>query len=166
MANTTRKAARLGVTVALMTTALSGVMAPSALAKPADTLEFVAFNYGYTGVPSTLDAGKYDLAMTNSGTEFHEFVVFSLAEGATATREAAIAAADAQDDNYINRFAGATFAAPGETGDRARKLKIVAGERYVYFCFVGTDVNNTPDDRSDDTPHYQQTPGMVGFINA
>ena len=109
--------------------------------------------FAFQGAPTTLDAGKYEVGLTNTSFAPHEFVVFKLAEeheDITLTQLAA--AADANDDSVVDKFAGAVFAPPGSSD--IGKLKVKQSGTYAYFCFI------RPEGGPPSSAHYNR--GLIG----
>jgi len=141
-------AGRAGSALAAMvaTAALGGTGVAGA--EKASPLDVEGFDFGFSGVPSTMEEGRYKLSLENTGAEPHVIVFLRLNEpGAALSDEQLLAAADAEDDSVIAEFGGDVFAKPGAT--KTRKAEFSPGS-WAYFCFVG----------NENGPHYRQ--GMWG----
>jgi uncharacterized cupredoxin-like copper-binding protein len=119
------------------------------------TLDVTMVDYGYEGVPDTVDAGQAVFAVTNSGEEGHELILFRRADGVEESWEEIL---ELDDDEAMQRveFVAAAFAPAGEDGSATAELQ--AGE-HAMVCFipVGTDASGT--ESGDGPPHF--TEGMI-----
>jgi hypothetical protein len=105
-----------------------------------------AVDYGFEGVPETMDAGTAIFTMTNEGDEGHEMILFRRNDGVEESFEALLEMDDAME---FVEFTAATFAPAGETSSAAAELP--AGE-YAMVCFipVGSDAYG---ESGDGPPH-------------
>jgi hypothetical protein len=94
-----------------------------------------AVDYGYEGVPETIEAGTAIFTMTNEGDEGHEMILFRRNDGVEESFEELLEMDDAME---FVEFTAAAFAPAGETSSAAADLR--AGD-YVMVCFipVGSD---------------------------
>ena len=134
-----RHGRRVVAMIAVAAVALLGTTLPAEAKK--DTLEFVAFEYGFT-LPDDIEAGKFKLELTNIGEHPHLIAIAEAPPGVTA--EEVIA-----DESLIIRDVGFAFAEPGETAKG--KLKELTPGNYVFACFVETP---------EGVPHFAL--GMLG----
>jgi hypothetical protein len=115
-----------------------------------------AVDYGYTGVPATLEAGPTVFVIDNQSTagEAHEIGVARIADGVTETAEQLLALPEEEVATKVE-FANGAFAAAGGTGGVSIDL---APGRYVYACFIPTGSINGQEGTG--APHF--TAGMFG----
>jgi hypothetical protein len=106
--------------------------------------------FGFTGVPASVEKGKYKLTLNNEGNVAPHMIVFLrlTAAGSALSDAELLDAADAEEHGVVRGGGGGVFADPGTTSESTDKFP--AGN-YAYFCFVG------PPER---TPHYRL--GMFG----
>ena len=104
-----------------------------------ETLDVTATNYAFAGIGETVPAGTTVINLTNDGTEFHEVLLFQLAEGEERPLEELMALPDDEVDSLITEK-GFAFAPPGAATYTTADLE--AG-RYVAICFV--PVGATPE---------------------
>lgn len=106
--------------------------------------------FGYSGVPSSIEQGKYTIDFSNEGNVAPHMIVFArlTAAGSKLSDAELLDAADEGGRGIVRGGGGDVFAAPGATDTSTGKFP--AGN-YAYFCFVG------PPER---TPHYRL--GMWG----
>ncbi len=115
-----------------------------------------AVDYGYQGVPATLEAGPTVFVIDNQSTagEAHEIGVVRLVDGVTETAEQLLALPEEEAATKIE-YAGGAFAPAGGTGGISMDL---APGRYVYACFIPT--GSIGDQEGTGAPHF--TAGMFG----
>ena len=107
-----------------------------------------AMEYHYTGLPSTLDAGKYSVKLENMGGEEHEMVFLRRNDDVTSTFEE-IAGLSQDEMTQKVSFAGVAFGKPGTTS-----YSIVDLKPGTYFVLCTIPVGGAP----DGPPHF--TKGM------
>lgn len=132
------------------------------------TIEVTGQDYGFAGVPEAAVSGA-ELTFTNgSEAEFHEMVVFRIADGDERTLQELLELPEAESESLIE-FQGVLVAMPGETGfnPEAEGTSITLGEagRYAILCFIpqGADpavvaeamanAEGGPPDLEDGMPH-------------
>jgi hypothetical protein len=122
-------------------------------------LDVEATDYAFSGVPEQLDAGLYVLQLDNASEgEFHEVVFAKLQEGVDMTPIELLSLPEEEAMQYVETFAGGTFAPPGESA--ATVVNLTEGE-WMYVCFV--PVGATPEnEEGSGPPHFME--GMVGTV--
>lgn len=113
---------------------------PSAdTARPA-TVEVTAVDYGYRGIPDTLDAGVKLEVHNDSDREVHELVAIRLADDEERTADELFALPpDQLEALFTSRPATVVVAPPGEDGFSALGDGTVDEPgRYILVCFVPT----------------------------
>jgi hypothetical protein len=147
---------RLGVSAAVVASALGMSALPTSATTVKRPLAVVAKSFRFLGVPRWLPAGQYDVRFLNISPDDHEFVAVNLGPvcSRTVTSVAqAVAVLNSQDPDVVcpgNSFEGAAFAGPG---GRDREAFTFTPGRTLYFCGVP----------ENGVPHYDL--GMIGFIN-
>jgi hypothetical protein len=109
-----------------------------------------AVDYGYEGVPETIDAGTAIFTMTNEGEEGHEMILFRRNDGVEESFEELLEMDDAME---FVEFAAAAFAPAGETSSAAADLR--AGD-YVMVCFIPVGSDAYADETGDGPPHFEE----------
>jgi hypothetical protein len=104
-----------------------------------ETLDVTATNYAFGGIGETAPAGTTVINLTNDGTEFHEVLLFQLAEGEERPLEELMALPEGEVDELLTEKAFA-FAPPGAATFTTADLD---PGRYVAICFV--PVGATPE---------------------
>lgn len=106
--------------------------------------------FGYSGVPTSIEQGKYAINFSNEGNRAPHMIVFVrlTAAGSKLGDAELLDAADEGRRGVVRGGGGDVFADAGTTDTSTSKFP--AGN-YAYFCFVG------PPER---TPHYRL--GMWG----
>ena len=120
------------------------------------SLDGIAIDYGFQGIPATLPAGTTIVTLNNqsSGGEFHELTIARINDGVTDTVEQILAMSDT--DAAARVVLGASASAEvGEIGGAT--IDLVPG-RYLYACFVPMGSVGAQEGTGD--PHY--TAGMFG----
>jgi hypothetical protein len=120
------------------------------------SLDAIAIDYGFQGVPATLPAGTTIVTLNNqsAGGEFHELTIARINDGVTDTVEQILAMSDT--DAAARVVLGASASAEvGEIGGAT--IDLVPG-RYLYACFVPMGSVGAQEGTGD--PHY--TAGMFG----
>lgn len=111
-----------------------------------------ALPFAFTGVPSSIESGKYALTLDNSGNQaphLIELIRLSAAGSALSDEELKeVADGTRSAEGVDEKGGGGVFAPPGAISKTA-KGKFPAGN-YAYFCFVGGPTG----------PHYRL--GMFG----
>ena len=91
-----------------------------------------AIDYGYEGVPAELAAGPTSFALTNTGIEEHEMVLFKRADGATETLDEVLELPEEELFSKV-QFTGVTFGSPDTTNYVALDLE---PGTYFLVCFI------------------------------
>lgn len=132
------------------------------------TIEITGLDYAFSGVPEVAATGA-ELTFTNdSESEFHEMVVFRVADGEERTLQELLELPEEESEALIE-FQGVLVALPGEDGfnPEAEGTSVALGEagRYAIVCFIpqGADpaaveeamagATEGPPDLGDGTPH-------------
>lgn len=118
-------------------------------------VEFSAVDYEYEGVPETLAPGPTSFVMANDGSEAHEFVLVKLGDDVELTLEELLAMPEAESEQYIDAFAGGTFAPADATSGTMADL---TPGRWVYVCFL--PVGSVDGAEGTGPPHFME--GMSG----
>ena len=123
------------------------------------SLEVTATDYAFSGVPQQLDAGLYVLELQNdSEAEFHEVTFAQLVDDADLTVSEILMLPEEEAEQYLQGFAGGTFAPPGETGRAVINLR---EGTWAYVCFV--PVGASPEnEEGTGPPHFME--GMQGSV--
>ena len=139
-------------------------------AEAGETIEVTAIDYGYEGLPDTIEAGS-KLSLTNSSDkEAHELVAILIPEDEERSVEELIALPEEEIDAVFGSAEPATviLAAPGQTdqpGPVVGDGTITEPGRYAVVCFlpvggdpaVVLDPNaEGPPDTGDAPPHASQ----------
>jgi hypothetical protein len=103
-------------------------------------LRVTATDHAFSGVPATAAAGPTLIRLTNNGAEYHEIVLFRVADGDMRSAEALVALPDEARAAALQQAGGSTLAAPG--GQGVNSIDLEPG-RYVAACFI--KVGATPD---------------------
>ncbi len=120
------------------------------------SLDAVAIDYGFEGVPATLPAGTTIVTLDNQSAagEFHELTIARINDGVTETVEQILAMSDTDAAARVALAASAS-AEVGEIGGAT--IDLVPG-RYLYACFVPMGSIGAQEGTGD--PHYLS--GMYG----
>jgi len=120
------------------------------------SLDAVAIDYGFEGVPATLPAGTTIVTLDNQSAagEFHELTIARINDGVTETVEQ-ILAMSATDAAARVSLAASASAEVGALGGAT--IDLVPG-RYLYACFVPMGSIGAQEGTGD--PHYRA--GMYG----
>ena len=102
-------------------------------------MQVAATENAFSGVPATAPAGPTLIRLTNNGAEYHEIVLFRVAEGEMRSAQALVALPEDQFAAALQQAGGSTLAAPGTVGVNSVDL---APGRYVAACFI--PVGSTP----------------------
>lgn len=123
-----------------------------------NSIEVVAADYAFQGVPRDIDAGVASFEFSNGGTEMHEMVVYRVNDGVTETVDELLALPEEEVTEKVTMIA-ATGAAPGEAEYAVADL--TAGT-YAMLCFVS---EGTTSEETEGTgpPHF--TRGMKFEFN-
>jgi hypothetical protein len=115
-----------------------------------------AVDYGYTGVPATLEAGPTVFVIDNQSAagEAHEIGVARIADGVTETAEQLLALPEEEAFTKLEVSGGAFAPAGGTSGV---SLDLAPG-RYLYACFIPT--GSIGEEEGTGAPHF--TAGMWG----
>ena len=126
----------------------------AAAAECADSsLDVTAVDFGFQGMPTSVDAGLVGVNLTNEGNEFHEFVVFRKADAAGRSFDEILALGQ-QEAAGLLQEKGGTFAAPGGRG--VGLIELGEPGEYMAVCFI--PLGSTPESEGDGLPHF--TEGM------
>jgi hypothetical protein len=115
-----------------------------------------AVDYGYEGVPTTLEAGPTVFVIDNQSAagEAHEIGIAKIADGVTETAEQLLALPEEEAFAKIELASGAFAAAGGASGV---SMDLAPG-RYLYACFI--PMGSIGDQEGTGAPHF--TAGMWG----
>ena len=115
-----------------------------------------AVDYGYQGVPATLEAGPTVFVIDNQSAagEAHEIGIARIVDGVTETAEQLLALPEDQVAGKVE-FANGAFAPARGTSGVSMDL---APGRYLYACFIPT--GSIGDQEGTGAPHF--TAGMFG----
>ena len=107
-----------------------------------EAVDIEAIDYAYEGVPAELPAGPTSFALTNTGIEEHEMVLFKRAEGATETLDEVLELPEEELFSTV-QFTGVTFGGPDTTNYVALDLE---PGTYFLVCFIpqGGDEEGPP----------------------
>ena len=103
------------------------------------SVEVLATEYAFGGLPEELSAGPTVLTLTNGGEELHELVLIRKNDGVTTPIDELLALPEEELFSQIQPLNG-TIVAPGETGSVV--VDLTPGN-YVALCFI--PVGTTPD---------------------
>jgi hypothetical protein len=120
------------------------------------SLDAVAVDYSYQGIPATLPAGTTVVTLDNQSAagEFHELTIARINDGVTDTPEQILGMSEADASARVVLTASAS-AEVGEIGGAT--IDLVPG-RYLYACFVA--MGSTGAQEGTGEPHYSA--GMFG----
>ena len=120
------------------------------------SLDAVAIDYAFEGVPATLPAGTTIVTLDNQSAagEFHELTMARINDGVSETVEQILAMSDTDAAARVSLAASAS-AEVGEIGGAT--IDLVPG-RYLYACFVPMGSIGAQEGTGD--PHYLS--GMYG----
>ncbi len=125
----------------------------------AATHTITAVEYGYEGVPDTVEAGQVGFQLENGGEEVHEAVLFRINDGVEESAAELLQLPEGEVESKAS-FVGAAFAAPG---DQASTVVDLEAGRYAFVCFVPVGTTSMEDAFSEEgaggPPHF--TEGMV-----
>jgi hypothetical protein len=110
------------------------------------TVDVTATNYAFDGLDAPVEAGPTVLNLANDGTEFHEVVLFSVAEGEERPFEELMALPEPEIDALITDKAF-SMAPPGAANYVTADLE---PGRHIAICFV--PVGATPEALASDAP--------------
>jgi uncharacterized cupredoxin-like copper-binding protein len=102
-------------------------------------MQVTATDDAFSGVPATATAGTTLLRLTNNGAEYHEIVLFRVADGETRSAQDLVALPQDQFAAALQQTGGSTLAAPGAQGVNTVDLE---PGRYVMACLI--PVGSTP----------------------
>jgi hypothetical protein len=109
-----------------------------------DEVDVTAVDYGFEGVPETIEAGTVGFKLTNGGAEPHALVVFKFNDGDTTTLEQLLELPEEEVMQHAS-FAAAASAEPGSWGASFAELE---PGRYAAFCPIPMG--------GDGPPHFMQ----------
>jgi hypothetical protein len=120
------------------------------------SLDAIAIDYGFEGIPATVPAGTTIVTLDNQSAvgEFHELTIARFNEGVTETVDQILALSD-QDAAARVMLQASASAEAGEIGGAT--INLVPG-RYMYACFVPMGSTGAQEGTGD--PHYLA--GMFG----
>ena len=120
------------------------------------SLDAVAIDYTFEGIPATVPAGTTIVTLDNQTTagEFHELTIARVNDGVTETAEQILALPEDEATARVMLQASASAEA-GEIGGAT--INLVPG-RYIYACFV--PMGSIGAQQGTGEPHY--TAGMFG----
>jgi hypothetical protein len=115
-----------------------------------EQVEVDMVDYGYEGIPETIDAGTYAFALTNSSdAEPHELAMVRKNDGVTQPIEEILELPEEEAMSMVE-FIGAGFAPPG--GEGSALVELTPGD-YAVLCFIPVGGGE------EGPPHFTQ--GMV-----
>jgi hypothetical protein len=116
-------------------------------------VDIEGIEYAFVGTPAELNAGRVSFALTNSGVEDHEMVLFKAADGVTEPLTDLLALPEEEVGSKIE-FTGVTFGGPDTTNYVAVDLE---PGRYFLVCFLPQGGGE------EGPPHFMA--GMQATIN-
>jgi hypothetical protein len=105
---------------------------------PADAPAIGMHNFAFTGIPTTVNAGKTTWKLENKGTQFHEVILYQVEEGVTP--QEFLASFDGQSPPAGIPF-GAGVTTPGST--IWKEFTLTPGN-YLAVCLVPDDESGAP----------------------
>lgn len=108
---------------------------------PGPSIEIVAQEYHFVGLPTSLPAGTR-LTLSNTGAEVHQVVVARRVDGVTQTWDELLADPDPVAAGYIT-LEGQLFAEPGLVA--AGDILLARSGDYFAVCFVPQGLTAIPD---------------------
>lgn len=110
----------------------------TAAAAAGETVEITAVDYGFEGVPDSVETGT-ELTLTNdSEDEVHEMVVLRVDDDETRPLEELLQLPD-EEAEQVTTFAGVSVALPGDQGVTPEGPVVLSEPgRYVMLCFIPT----------------------------
>lgn len=120
------------------------------------TVEVSAVDFGYEGVPASLEAGTTVFTMTNDSTagEAHELGLVRIRDGVDKTLDELLSLPEAEMEQYLE-FGSGVYAPAGAAGGTTIDLQ---PGRYVYACFI--PVGSIDGAEGSGPPHFVE--GMAG----
>ena len=120
------------------------------------TVDIVANDYAFVGVPQRVAAGPTLFAFVNQGKVAHEMAFGRLQPGATIDDVLKVSKAGGRIRDIVTRLVGILVAGPGKSPDGRILVDLIPGETYLVFC----NFRDTP----DAPPHM--TLGMYATFTA
>lgn len=96
------------------------------------SLDVLATDYAFGGIPDEVPAGPTVVSLTNDGEEMHEIILIRRNDGVTTPVEELLALPEEEAFAQV-QFLSAAFAAPGEVGHTV--VDLAPGE-YIALCFI------------------------------
>lgn len=97
-----------------------------------DSVDTVAKDYSYEGMPTELSAGTYSINLTNEGEELHEMAFMRVNDGVTTSVDDILNLPEDQALEMVTPV-GMVVAMPGEKGSATAEL---TSGRYIVVCFI------------------------------
>src|SRR5690606_16510023 len=97
------------------------------------THEVTGIDFGFDGLPDTVDAGRVSILFTNDGAEAHEIALMRRNEGVTESFEDLLSLPEEEAMEKVT-FVGGTFAPT--TGSTALLVSELEPGDYIAICFV------------------------------
>jgi hypothetical protein len=119
-----------------------------------ETLEVIATDFAYAGIPDELSTGYHVVSFANEGQEQHEMFVFRINDGVAETLDEIFETPEEEIFDKITPV-NAAFALPEATDTASWNL--ASEGRYAAVCFI--PVGSVGENEGDGPPHF--TEGMV-----
>jgi hypothetical protein len=123
-----------------------------------ETLDVVATEYRYDGVPAELPAGPTSFEFSNEGQELHELGLVRVNDGVTETLHELLALPEDEVMAKVTFQGSPTFAPPGTGGYKVVDLE---PGRYVIGCFVPTGMTSQDGPPPDPSAPPHAVHGMI-----
>lgn len=104
------------------------------------TLEVVATDFAFEGLPTELAAGTYTIELVNEGAEEHEIALFKNPSGLSLEELFALPQEEAM---AMVEIAGVVYAQPGQAAPEAIVAELTPGQ-YIATCFIPTPTDGRP----------------------
>lgn len=119
-----------------------------------ESLDIVAVDYGYEGIPEEISAGQVGVDFSNEGAELHELLILRKNDGVEQSFDELFALGEEEAGALVTEVGG-SFALPGEAS--ATLLDLTTPGEYVAVCFI--PVGTTPDageEGGSGPPHFAE----------
>jgi hypothetical protein len=115
-----------------------------------DTVDAVATEYAFSGIPEQVDAGVVSFELANDGTEVHEVLVLRKNDGVTASFEELLALPEEEAQQNVT-FVG--VGGPVPAGEGAYLVADLEAGEYVAVCFIPTGMTAMDGPPPEGPPH-------------
>ena len=119
-----------------------------------ETLDVIAADYEYDGIPDELSTGYHVVDFSNEGQEQHEMFAFRINDGVTESLEEIFELSEEEVFGKITPV-NAVFASPG--GSETASWNLTESGSYAAVCFI--PVGSVGQTEGDGPPHVTQ--GMI-----